>query len=174
MCELSKQREGKAMSYKEVVADIFALDVNAICNTVNCVGVMGKGIALEFKKRYPQMFNEYKRICEQQKLRPGQIWCYESPDKLIVNLAVKDHWRDASRYSWVESVCGKIHQIPERYLGTKSIAIPIVGAMNGWLDINGVLEIMRDILTPVGDLLMDIYVVFYGETAQYCIPTTTT
>lgn len=66
------------MAYKEISGNIFNTKAMAVVNTVNCVGAMGKGIALDFKLRFPEMFKEYQRICFQHLLKPGQILPYKN------------------------------------------------------------------------------------------------
>ncbi len=106
-------------------------------NTVNCVGVMGKGIAAEFKARYPEMFRAYAGICKGGKLEPGNLHEYQSVSlrgcSRIWNIATKDHWRDPSQYAWIEA---GIARIQANLVGLKSqrITIPALGCGNGGLD----------------------------------------
>lgn len=74
----------------------------AVVNTVNCVGAMGKGIALDFKLRFPEMFKEYQQICFRHLLKPGQILPYTKSKPIILNFAIKDDWKDPSRVEWIE------------------------------------------------------------------------
>ena len=74
-----------------------------LVNTVNCVGVMGKGIAKHFKEREPEMFFEYKRICEKKLLAPGKLWLWRGADSLILNFPTKQHWRSPSKLEWIEA-----------------------------------------------------------------------
>jgi hypothetical protein len=90
-------------SYREVHGDIFTSDAEAIVNTVNCLGAMGKGIALECKKRYPDLYAAYWQACTRKEIQLGHVWVYQAKDRIIFNAAVKDDWRDASRIGWVES-----------------------------------------------------------------------
>ena len=90
--------------------DMFAFPSEAIVNTVNCVGVMGKGVALEFKRRWPDNFRAYRKLCESGGLRPGKVFVYEQADlfggdgrRYLVNFPTKDHWRDPSRIEWIEA-----------------------------------------------------------------------
>lgn len=108
-------------------------------NTVNCVGVMGKGIALEFKNRYPQMFEHYRKACAKQYITPGQLWAFDGYEALeIWNVATKDHWRNPSKFEWVESA---IIEMKQRLLlldGAYHITVPALGCGNGglnWLEV---------------------------------------
>jgi len=88
---------------KILVGDILKSKAQTLINTVNCVGIMGKGIALEFKKRFPEMFKEYVEKCERKEVKPGVPYLYRSlfPPQ-IVNFPTKDHWKSVSRISDIE------------------------------------------------------------------------
>ena len=83
------------------IGDLFSSKCGTIVNTVNCVGVMGKGIALEFKKRFPEMYDEYTWKCHKGEVKPGQPYIYDNGEVKIVNFPTKDHWRSPSRLSFV-------------------------------------------------------------------------
>lgn len=112
-------------------------EVEAIVNTVNIVGVMGKGIALQFKKKYPQMFHKYKMDCEQGLLAPGKMHIFDLGEgqkpRYIINFPTKRHWRDKSLLEDIKS--GLIALVIElQKLNIKSIAIPALGCKNGGLE----------------------------------------
>ena len=104
-----------------------------LVNTVNCVGVMGKGIALEFKKRQPDMFDAYKRICDKKLLTPGKLWLWRGNEHLTLNFPTKIHWRNPSKLEWIES---GLRKFVENYkaLGISEISFPRLGCGNGGLD----------------------------------------
>jgi len=81
--------------------DILQADVEAIVNTVNCVGVMGRGLALQFKKAWPENFRAYKQACDAKDVKPGSMFVFDtqqlSNPRYIVNFPTKRHWRGASR-----------------------------------------------------------------------------
>ena len=133
---------------KIISGNIFNSEADAIVNTVNCVGVMGKGLALNFKQRYPEMYKAYRRICNQHQLRPGMILPYTKSEKLILNFAVKDHWRNPSSFEWVAESLIRFVNNYER-LGIKSAAFPWLGAGNGKLSKKRVREIMMRYLEPL-------------------------
>ena len=84
------------------IGDIFSSEMKTLVNTVNCVGVMGKGIALEFKKRYPKMYREYMAMCENGHIRPGKPYYYEDAEgNSVLNFPTKDHWRSPSKLSYI-------------------------------------------------------------------------
>ncbi|APR84569.1 ADP-ribose 1-phosphate phophatase related protein [Minicystis rosea] len=112
-------------------------DVEALVNTVNCVGVMGKGLALQFKQAYPENFRVYERACRAGEVAPGRMLTVPTGrltgPKLIVNFPTKRHWRGASRMEDIES--GLVALVDEvRRLHIRSIAMPPLGCGNGGLD----------------------------------------
>jgi len=144
------------MSYKEVKGNIFNSKAQALVNTVNCVGVMGKGIALEFRRRYPIMFSEYKDVCENGKLKPGQILPYKHQDIWILNFAIKNDWKQPSKIEWLES-CLREFINSYREMGIKSIAFPWMGAMNGGIPLQKIKEITRNYLSNLPDIDIEVY-----------------
>jgi O-acetyl-ADP-ribose deacetylase (regulator of RNase III) len=114
--------------------DMFSeLDLNCLVNTVNCVGVMGKGLALEFKKRYPNNYESYKLYCKNKLLKPGELFIVGEDNNLwIVNFATKDHWKDPSQYEWIVKGLYSLKKILED--SNSSIAIPPLGCGLGGLE----------------------------------------
>jgi O-acetyl-ADP-ribose deacetylase (regulator of RNase III) len=104
-----------------------------LVNTVNTVGVMGKGIALEFKRLYPDMFKEYQRRCEGGDLDIGKLFLYKTPHKWILNFPTKRHWREASRVEYIERGLEEFRRVYSQS-GIHSIAFPPLGCGNGRLD----------------------------------------
>lgn len=109
----------------------------ALVNTVNTVGISGKGIALMFKEAYPDNFRAYEAACKAGQLEPGGLFITERHDMLgpryIINFATKKHWRNPSRLEWIEHGLAVLGQKIEAR-GIRSIAIPPLGAGNGGLD----------------------------------------
>ena len=116
--------------------DIFQEDVEALVNSVNCVGVMGRGIALQFKNLFPDNFKAYKRACELKEVRPGRMFVYQSVKMMnpryIVNFPTKRHWRGKSRIEDIDSGLEDLVRVIEE-LGIRSIAIPPLGTNLGGL-----------------------------------------
>src|SRR5688572_4179635 len=94
-----------------------------LVNTVNCVGVMGKGIAKEFKERDPAMFRAYKKICDDHLLEPGKLWLWHGADYWTLNFPTKIHWRNPSRIEWIEAGLRKFVSGYEK-LGIRDISFP--------------------------------------------------
>lgn len=120
--------------------DMFAEPVEALVNTVNCVGVMGKGVALDFKKRWPTNFKEYKKLCDAKGLTPGQMFIFDTQElflkagpRFLVNFPTKAHWRSKSKISYVQDGLDALREDILAH-GIKSIAIPPLGCGNGGLD----------------------------------------
>lgn len=107
---------------------------DVMVNTVNCVGVMGKGVALEFKGRFPDMFLAYKEACAKGEVVPGKLHVWECwYSGTIVNLPTKRHWRDPSRYEDIDAGLVALKE----YLSTRgavTVALPPPGCGNGGLD----------------------------------------
>ena len=116
--------------------DIFDEDVDALVNTVNCVGAMGRGIALEFKKAFPKNFDSYLAACKRKEVKPGKMHTVETGrffPRYIINFPTKRHWRDMSRMEDIESgLVALAKEINERNI--QSIAIPALGSGLGGLD----------------------------------------
>lgn len=143
------------MAYREYKGNLFASRAQCLVNTVNCVGVMGKGVALEFRHRFPEMFEEYRQACESGMLRPGQILPYRKGRPWVLNFAVKDDWKHPSRIEWVESCLDKF-VANYRRLGIQSVAMPWLGAMNGRLDWNEVHSLIRSYLSDLPDVSIEL------------------
>ena len=128
--------------------DMFSEPVEALVNTVNCVGVMGKGVALEVKKRWPENYRAYKKLCDAQGLRPGKMFVFDTRrlftadgPRYIINFPTKDHWRGKSKLSFVsEGLDAFVDAI--RQHGIKSVALPPLGCGNGGLDWADVRELI--------------------------------
>lgn len=115
-----------------VRGNLFESPAKVLVNTVNTVGVMGKGIALTFKQVYPEMFHRYQALCERKALEIGNLWLYKTEHKWILNFPTKRHWRNASRLEFIEAGLAKF---VETYAdqGITSIAFPELGCGNGEL-----------------------------------------
>lgn len=139
-----------------VKGNIFDSKMQTIVNTVNCVGVMGKGLALLYKIRFPKMFERYKQICSEGLLDIGKLWLWkESDERWILNFPTKRHWRYPSEYSYIISGLEKFVNIYRENRIT-SIAFPLLGCTNGKLDKEKVLKIMEEYLSKC-DIPIEIY-----------------
>lgn len=146
------------ITYK--TGDILKENVEAIVNTVNCVGVMGRGIALQFKKAFPENFKSYAAVCKKKELQPGSMFVFEPKQlinpKYIINFPTKRHWRGKSRLEDIESgLSALVEEIRTRQI--KSIAIPPLGAGLGGLPW---IEVKKRILGAFSDLSIVDVVIF--------------
>lgn len=117
--------------------DLLKEHADAIVNTVNCVGVMGKGIALQFKQRWPQNFKAYEAACKREEVTPGKMFVHDLGEwqepRFIINFPTKKHWRGDSKLEYVESgLRDLVKQL--KHLRVKSVALPPLGCGNGGLD----------------------------------------
>ena len=117
--------------------NILEADAEAIVNTVNCIGVMGKGLALQFKKAHPENFEAYREACAAGEVQPGRMFVHATGrmhnPKYIINFPTKRHWRDSSHYEDIEA--GLTSLIEEaRRLDISTIAVPPLGCGLGGLD----------------------------------------
>ena len=117
--------------------DILRADAEAIVNTVNCVGIMGRGIALQFKNAFPANFKAYEAACKRDEVQPGKMFVFETGTftnpKYIINFPTKRHWRGNSRIEDVEAGLKDLATVI-RELDIRSIAVPPLGSGLGGLD----------------------------------------
>jgi len=144
---------------KVLIGNLFESRAQTLVNTVNCIGVMGKGIAKEFKRRYPEMFLDYKERCLSKSVHPGVPYVYtDLLENSIVNFPTKDHWRSPSK---LEDVVRGLDIFAEKHRdwGIVSVAFPPLGCGSGGLDWRTVGPIMYQKLSPLG-LMVEIYAPF--------------
>jgi len=145
--------------------NLFDAQVEAVVNTVNTVGVMGKGIALMFKERFPKNMVEYARACKAREVKTGKMFITETGELMgpqwIINFPTKQHWRAPSKIEWIVEGLQDL----KRFLldnDVKSIAIPPLGAGNGKLNWEGVkLEIEKALFD------LDVEIIVFEPTEQY-------
>lgn len=143
-----------------VIGDLFRSPAKVLVNTVNTVGVMGKGIAKDFKHIYPEMFREYQRLCESKRLDIGQLHLYRTPHKWVLNFPTKKHWRQPSLPEYIEA---GLQAFVKTYGANSisSIAFPPLGCGNGALNWeNQVRPLMERYLRP---LPIDVHLHLYRK-----------
>ncbi len=117
-----------------LVGNIFESNAQTLVNTVNCVGIMGKGLALEFKKLFPDMYEDYVALCKAKKVRLGEPYIYyRLLPPWILNFPTKDHWRSVSRLSDIVAGLEYIEKYYQEW-GITSLAVPALGCNNGQLE----------------------------------------
>ncbi len=141
---------------KVLIGNMFASEAQTIVNTVNCVGVMGKGVAQEFKKRFPDMFKEYSGRCSEGRVKPGIPYLYSDLfGTSIINFPTKDHWRSPSK---LEDIIQGLDVFVQKYAewGIQSIAFPPLGCGNGGLEWAVVGPLMYQKLSKL-DIPVEVY-----------------
>ena len=146
------------------IGNIFESKCSTIVNTINCVGVMGKGIALDFKKKYPEMFMEYVLKCDRGEVKPGIPYVYQDDKITILNFPTKDHWRSPSKLSYIVNGLNWFIDNYEVY-GITSIAFPPLGCGNGGLSWNIVGPLMYQKLCNL-PINIEIYAPFGTNPAE--------
>jgi O-acetyl-ADP-ribose deacetylase (regulator of RNase III) len=146
--------------------NLLEADAEALVNTVNTVGVMGKGIALMFKEQFPENNKAYVAHCKAGAFEPGTLFVTERSDMLgprwIVNFATKKHWRHPSKMAWIESGLAELRQFIQDN-DVRSIAVPPLGAGNGKLDWSDVRPRIEQALGEIEG----VRVVVFEPTAKY-------
>lgn len=146
------------IEYKK--GNILQEDVEALVNTVNCVGVMGRGIALQFKNVFPENFKAYVHACKKNEVQPGRMFVFKTGrltnPQYIINFPTKRHWRGGSQIEDIESGIAGLVEVIRRY-NIHSIAIPPLGSGLGGLDWSIVKPRVEAILQQISDVRVVIY-----------------
>jgi O-acetyl-ADP-ribose deacetylase (regulator of RNase III) len=152
-----------------VEGDLLAAEVDALVNTVNCVGVMGKGIALQFKRQYPSVYTAYEQACKRGEVRIGQMFVVPTEQltgpRFVINFPTKKHWRAPSKLEYIEQGLVSLKEAIRRH-GITSIAIPPLGSGSGGLDWAVVEPTIVRALENIDDVDIRIYA---PTTAQHAV-----
>ena len=146
---------------EDTKGNLLTADAEALVNTVNCVGHMGKGIALQFKQAHPDDFKAYASVCRAGEMKPGRMFIFETgllmDPKYIINFPTKRHWRGPSRIEDIEVGLDALAKDVER-LGIRSIAVPPLGCGNGGL----AWDVVRPMIVRAFERLPDVRVLLYA------------
>ena len=146
-------------TFREASGNLLASEADALVNTVNVVGVMGKGIALQFKRAYPANFKAYEAACKQQQVRLGEMFVFDAGQLMrprwIINFPTKGHWRSNSRLADVSAGLDDLRRAIIE-MGITSIALPPLGCGNGGLNWADVLPLIHSKLDGL-DVEVTIY-----------------
>lgn len=145
--------------------DLLTANVEAIVNAVNCVGIMGKGIALQFKIKYPENYKFYKKTCDQGHMITGKVLIFEKKSlgnpKYIINFPTKGHWREKSTIEYIfKGMASLIEEV--KRLKINSIAIPALGSGLGGLDWKEVKPIIIHELSSLSNVDIWLYEPYYS------------
>ncbi|MDC9723702.1 MAG: macro domain-containing protein [Urechidicola sp.] len=135
--------------------NIFTTEHQTIVNTVNCFGIMGAGIALECRYRYPEMFLRYKELCDKKLLDIGKLYLYNSKPRWILNFPTKNHWKYPTKPEYLEKGLVKFKETYKEK-GITSIAFPLLGAQNGGLTKEQSLSLLEKHLKGI-DIPVEVY-----------------
>lgn len=140
--------------------DILKDDSEAIVNTVNCVGIMGRGIALQFKNAWPENFKAYEVACKREEVQPGRMFVFDTEQltspRYIINFPTKRHWRGKSRMQDIDSgLTALVAEVQQR--GIRSIAIPPLGSGLGGLEWTDVLPRIEQAMQSLPEVRVRIY-----------------
>jgi O-acetyl-ADP-ribose deacetylase (regulator of RNase III) len=146
--------------------NLLEADVEAVVNTVNTVGIMGKGIALMFKEQFPRNFEAYARACEAREVRIGKMFVTENEElfgpRWIINFPTKTHWRVKTKIEWVKDGLEDLVRVI-REKGIRSVAVPPLGCGNGGLEWRDV----RPLIVTALEQLEGVEAIVYEPTAKY-------
>lgn len=149
---------------RETTGDILTADVEALVNPVNTVGVMGAGLALQFKRKYPDMFVEYVAACRHSELKVGKLAVHflkrargvDGP-RMVISFPTKRHWQQPSKLEWIDQGLTRLRASIEALM-IRSIAIPQLGCGLGGLDLADVRKLIEDRLGGLDDVDVVLYV----------------
>ncbi len=153
------------ITYK--TGNIIREDVEALVNTVNCVGIMGRGVALQFKDAFPDNFKAYAEACKHQNVQPGRMFVFETGKlmnpRVIINFPTKRHWRGKSRIEDIDSGLRSLSEVIHNY-NIRSIAIPPLGSGLGGLNWSDVRARIESTLNELNDCNIIIFEPFASKT----------
>ncbi len=144
---------------EHVTGNLLEAEATALVNTVNTVGVMGKGVALQFKQAFPENYEAYRKACERGVVQPGKMFVFDTGElypRYIINFPTKRHWKGKAKIEDVES--GLVDLIETvRRLEIKSIAVPPLGCGNGGLRWNDVRPLIEAAFAELPDVRVLLY-----------------
>ncbi len=147
-----------------VTINLFKSPAQTLVNTVNTVGVMGKGIALTFKQLYPEMYQQYRTLCQTDQLEIGKLHIYRTPNKIVVNFPTKNHWRSPSQVAYIEAGLKEFVSSYGKY-GISSVSFPQLGCGNGELD--WAQQVQPVIEQYLKDLPIPVYIHLYPKSPDF-------
>ena len=160
---------------QQLEKNIVTSEAQVLLCTVNCVGVMGKGLALSFRDSFPKLAGPYRSDCVHNQIHPGNLYGYledgkhfypnsttKLPKRLLILASTKNDWRNASKHEWISSILLKLVE-KGNSLGFTSISMPIMGTGNGWLPRQAMLDLHLMVLAKAN---FDVELCTWHETAS--------
>ncbi len=147
-----------------VTIELFESPAQALVNTVNTFGAMGKGIAAVFKDFYPDMYQHYRQLCKAGSFDVGMLYIYRTPNKIIVNFPTKRHWRQRSRVEYIEAGLQKFVSRYEDY-GISSVSFPQLGCGHGELDWDSQVQPMME--RHLRKVAIPVYIHLYPKSPDF-------
>ena len=139
-----------------VKGNIFLSNDEALINPVNIVGVMGKGLALQFKEKYPLNFKLYQNACKNNKVQIGKMFTTRENNKIIINFPTKKHWRNPSNIEYIDSGLDSLILLLQQN-NIKSVSIPPLGCGCGGLNWIDVKQLLISKLSILDNVIINIY-----------------
>lgn len=149
-----------------VQGNIFDSPAQVITNTINCVGVMGAGLAIQFKNQYPDLFEDYLQRCQQGEVKPGIPYLFENDEVQVLNFPTKRHWKEPSQIKDIEA---GLSYLASKYkeLGIYTLALPPLGCGQGGLQWSDVKPIIEKHLAQIIDLEVFVYEPITSKEERY-------
>jgi O-acetyl-ADP-ribose deacetylase (regulator of RNase III) len=145
---------------ERVTGNLLEADVEALVNTVNTVGIMGKGLALQFRQASPENYQAYRKACERKEVQPGQMFVFDTGQltnpRYIINFPTKRHWRQKTRIQDIEDGLAALVEVV-REKDIRSLAVPPLGCGNGGLDWDEVRPLIEQALSTLPDVQVLLY-----------------
>lgn len=149
------------MPVKFVYGDLFSDPADALVNPVNCVGVMGAGLALAFRERYPRYYAAYAECCRRGAIKPGSVHLYPTrmaQPKYLISFPTKRHWRERSRMEDIESGLKALrHALADGKINIRSVAVPALGAGLGGLEWPRIKKRIEAVLSEIPGVDVRVY-----------------
>ena len=142
-----------------VQRDIFKSEADYLVNTINCVGVMGAGIALQVKKQFPAEFSEYKKACDKKLLVPGKVYVFNDViSPVIIHMTTKNHWINPSKMEYIQNGLISLKEYFETEKDNVVVALPAIGCGYGGLNWS---QVKENIISELDDMNENVKVVVH-------------
>ncbi len=140
-----------------LTGDIFSANTQVITNPINCKGVMGKGLAAQFKVKFPEMFHDYKVRCSRGEVKIGEPYLWQDNEYEVLNFPTKDNWQNSSKIDYIDS---GLQYLVNNYqnMGICTLALPALGCGLGGLELSDVFRLVEKYFKDLQDIEVFLYV----------------